>query len=222
MVLALSGCSLALAQRDAQAQAFNPATLDPGLQQQQQLQDQQLERRPQVEREEPKPLFSEEEPTGPAPGAADPELLINQVRFEGNTVIPSAELEVPFTPLLGRPIRFAEQEQAINAGSNLYRDRGYFTSRLVLPEAGLRDGVLTVIALEGYLETVEVSGKGSEAFRGWVRRYLAPVIAVPNAPRPAPIRFDQLERQLLLLQAVSGVRYGATLAPGQADRKSVV
>ncbi len=216
MVLALSGCSLALAQRDAQAQAFNPATLNPGLQQQQQLQDQQLERLPQVEREEPKPLFSEEEPTGPAPGAADPELLINQVRFEGNTVIPSAELAVPFTPLLGRPIRFAELEQAINAGSNLYRDRGYFTSRLVLPEAGLRDGVLTVIALEGYLETVEVSGKGSEAFRGWVRRYLAPVIAVPNAPRPAPIRFDQLERQLLLLQAVSGVRYGATLAPGQA------
>ena len=219
MALALTGCSLALAQRSAQAQAFNPGVLNPGLQQQQQLQEQQQERLPQVERGEPKPLLQEEEPTAPAPGATDPELLINQVRFEGNTVIPSAELEAPFAPLLGKPIRFSELEQAVNAGSNLYRDRGYFTSRLVLPEGGLRDGVLTVLAVEGYLETAEVSGKGSEAFKAWVRRYLSPVLAGPRrpeSPSPAPIRFADLERQLLLLQAIGGVRYGATLAPGQA------
>lgn len=218
MLLALSGCSLGLPHRPAQAQAFNPGVLNPGLQQQQQLQDQQLERLPQVEREEPKPLFTEEEPSGPAPSADDPELLINQVRLQGNSVLSSAELEAPFAPLLGKPIRFAQLQQALNAGSNLYRDRGYFTSRLVLPEGGLRDGVLTVLAVEGYLEAVEVSGKGSDGLKAWVRRYLAPVTAsrgTTGAP-PPPIRFDALERQLLLLQSIGGVRFGATLAPGQA------
>lgn len=194
----------------AQAQ-INPGTLNPGLQQQQELQQQQQQRLPEVQREAPAPLIQEQPETVPEQ-PEDPELLINSLQVKGATVLSAETIEAPFQPLLGKPVRFSQLQQALNAASNAYRDAGYFTSRVIIPQGGLKDGVLTLVAVEGFLEAVEVSGKGSEGLKRWARYYLSPLISSPQQPKP--IRFSQLERQILLMQGFGGVRFSSSLAQG--------
>lgn len=192
----------------------NPGVLNPGLQQrQQQLQQQQQEQLPQVEPKQPKPLIQGQ----PKPGdedRSDPQLLINRVEIKGVKVIALQKLEAPFQPLLGKLVRFERLQQAINEASNLYRDGGYFTSRLILPQGALKDGVLTVQAVEGFIEKVDVVGRGSASLKRWTEVFMAPVVS-PGAS-PQPIRFARLERQLLALQSVGGMRFTSTLVQGQS------
>lgn len=191
----------------------NPGALNPGLQQRQQQLLEQQQQLPGVERETPAPLLQEKPEEAPtAPG--DPELRINRVQVEGARVIAAARLEAPFAPLLGRPIRFSQLQQAIDAASNIYRGEGYFISRVVLPEGGLKDGVLTLLAVEGYIEKVEVIGRGSPALKRWSEGFMAPVVS--HAANPRPVRFSQLERQLLAMQSVGGMRFSSTMAKGTA------
>lgn len=189
----------------------NPGVLNPGLQQRQQQLLEQQQQLPGVEPGEPKPLLREK-PEEPPAAPGDPELLINRVQVQGARVIAAPRLEAPFAPLLGHPIRFSQLQQAIDAASNLYRSEGYFISRVVLPEGGLKDGVLTLLAVEGYIEQVEVVGHGSPALKRWTAGYMAPVVSTAAAPRP--VRFSRLERQLLAMQSVGGMRFSSTMARG--------
>jgi hemolysin activation/secretion protein len=192
---------------------LDPGTLNPGLQQQQELQQQQQQRLPDVQREAPPPLIEQQPDTLPDP-KTDPELLINRVQVEGAQVVAADRIRAVFAPLLGKTVRFSQLQQALNTASNLYRDAGYFTSRVVVPQGGLKEGVLTVVAVEGFLEGVEITGRGSEGLKRWARFYLQPLLS--SAQRPQPIRFAQLERQILLMQGFGGVRFNASLAQGRS------
>ena len=209
---ASSAALILLAAPAAQAQ-INPGTLNPGLQQQQELQQQQQQQLPNVQREAAPPLIQEQPETLPET-PQDPELLINRVEVQGARVIEAERIAAVFEPLLNQPIRFSQLQQALNQASNLYRDAGYFTSRVVIPQGGLKDGVLQLVAVEGYLEQVEVLGKGSAGLKRWARFYLSPLTSTAEQPRP--IRFSQLERQILLMQGFGGVRFSSSLAQGSS------
>jgi len=196
---------------------LNPGSLNPGLQQRQQQLQQQQQQLPEVQRDQPAPLL-EEQPEPPPAEGADPELLINRVQVRGARVIAAERLEAPFAPLLGRSIRFSQLQQAINDASNVYRDAGFFLSRVVLPEGGIQNGVVTLLAVEGYIEKVEVVGRGSAALKRWTASFMAPVVS--GAAQPKPVRFDHLERQLLLMQNVGGMRFTSTMTKGTAFASS--
>jgi len=196
---------------------LNPGIWNPGLQQQRELQQQQERQLPNVQREQPAPLIEQQPETLPSQ-EKDPELLINRVEVQGARVIEAERIAAVFEPLLSpvdqpRPIRFSQLQAALNQASNLYRDAGYFTSRVLIPKGGLQDGVLQVQAVEGYLEAVEVIGKGSAGLKRWSGFYLSPLVSTPEQPRP--IRFKELERQILLMQGFGGVRFNSSLAQGK-------
>ena len=210
--------ALVLAQSGAAIAQQIPVITSPGLQQQLEIQQQQQQRAPDVQRGEPKPLIQQEEP-GATPSDADATLLIRQVQVEGATAVPASQIEAVFAPLLStatqpRPVRFAELQNALDAATNLYRARGLFLSRVVLPQGAYQNGVLRVVAVEGFLEAVEVTGKGRQGLQRWARFYLQPLLS--TAAQPQPIRFAALERQLLLLQGFGGVRFNATLTKGRS------
>ncbi|MEY3930739.1 MAG: Heme/hemopexin transporter protein HuxB [Cyanobacteriota bacterium] len=194
---------------------FLPGVTNPGLQQQQERQQQQLEQtQPGVQREAAPPLINA--PTGgstPDPGD-DPELLIQRVEVQGARMISAERIKAVFAPLLStaanpRPVRFSQLQAALDTASNLYRDKGFFTSRVLLPKGGYANGVLTLVAVEGFIEEVEVIGRGSEGLKRWAQYYMQPLVSTAQQPRP--IRFRQLERQLLLMQGFGGVQFRSTL-----------
>ena len=191
--------------------------VNPGLQQQQELQRRQQEQ-PEVQRQETPPVISPpvEAPASDKAGDGQ-ELLIERVEVQGARSISVARIREVFAPLLGtaqktNPVRFSQLQAVIEKATNLYRQAGYFTSRVVVGQGALKDGVLTVVVVEGFLEEVEVTGRGSDAFKRWARGYLQRLVS--SAEQPRPIRFRELERQLLLMQSFGGVRFKTTLMKG--------
>lgn len=171
-----------------------------------------------MQRAEPKPLIEETEPSD-KPIDSDATLLIRKVEIQGARVVPTSQIEALFAPLLStaaepRPVRFGQLQTALTAATNLYRSRGWFISRVVLPRGAYQNGVLKVVAIEGFLEAVDVTGKGSEGLKRWAQFYLQPLLS--TAAQPQPIRFSKLERQLLLMQGFGGVRFKSTLTQGSS------
>lgn len=211
----------------AMAQSVAQPT-NPGLQQQQEIQQQRQQDQPTLLRKDEPPLITPADQAPPTDKPQeDPEVLIQRVEVQGARVISPDRIRAAFAPVIStgpqpRPVRFSQVQAALAAASNLYRQAGYFTSRVIIPRGGLKDGVLTVVAVEGYLEEVEVTGRGSDAFKRWARDYLQRLVS--TAADPKPLRFHQLERQLLLMQGFGGVRFKTTLAQGAnfASSKLVV
>lgn len=209
LALIVAGCSLTSTPARAQV---NPGVLNPGLQQRQQELQQQQKQLLQLQPGQPKPLI-QQEAKPEVDDKDDPQLLINKVEIKGAKVIAIERLEGPFKPLLGQTIRFQQLQKAINEASNIYREEGYFTSRLLLTQGALKDGVLTLQAVEGFIEKVEVVGRGSANLKRWTEQFMAPVVS--SAAAPKPIKFAALERQLLALQGVGGIRFSSTMARGK-------
>jgi len=190
--------------------------INPGLQPQQELQQQQQQRAPNVQQGSPPPS-TEQAPAGEAPHSGAGSVVIREVQVEGARAIPASEIQAVFAPLLStaqqpKPVSFEALQNALNAASNLYRSRGYFISRVVAPRGGYQNGVLKLVAIEGFIEAVTITGKGGEGLRRWARFTLQPVLG--SGVQPPPIRFGDLERQLLLLQGIGGVRFNASLSQG--------
>ena len=73
--------------------------------------------------------------------------------------------------------------------------------------------MLTLQAVKGFIEKVEVVGRGSANLQRWTEQFMAPVVS--SAAPPKPIKFATLERQLLALQSVGGIRFSSTMTQGK-------
>lgn len=138
---------------------------------------------------------------------------VRSVRFEGNTVIPTAELDKVAAPFLARPLDLAAREQLRLALTQRYIDAGYVNSGAL---AGIVHGDVLVIAIvEGRLGAVRVRGMG-----GLRERYLLARLA---ADQPAPFNMDALRsRFALLLGDPLFARLNARVVPGARQGEAVL
>ena len=183
---------------------IDPGVINPGVQQRQNLPSPAL---PQPQEGPLPPLFEQEQPA-PQPQEPEQRLQIRKVTFEGNSAIPTAELDPLVAPLTEQPVGFNEIQAAVDRITALYRSRGYLLSQALLPKQTLADGVLEIQVLEGFIESVAVDPAESD-FSRWLQRYMAPVVG------RAPITLKRLERQILLAQSIGGLQLESVLAPGQ-------
>lgn len=157
----------------------------------------------------------------PAQGIAlsgDQRVLVRAFVLKGVTALPEAQLQALLQPYTGRELSFAELSAAANAVSDYYRARGYFLASATLPAQELGAGQVTLQVLEGRVSSVEMRPDASvrlDAARS--RRYLDALV------RPGqPVEESSLERALLLIQDLPGVRARAELSPGAALGETAV
>ena len=92
--------------------------------------------------------------------AVEQRLVVNEVVFHGNTVVPDAALRAIATPYLGRPIGALEVEELRRLLTLHYVNQGYATSGALVNVPGDYDGGLLYVAIvEGRLAQVRVSGQ---------------------------------------------------------------
>ncbi|MFC3557386.1 ShlB/FhaC/HecB family hemolysin secretion/activation protein [Sphingomonas qilianensis] len=164
-------------------------------------------------------------PQPPAPVKTVPDLVIDAPRpapaSDSDTAVPVQTLQITGQTL------FSEQELRTAAGfvpgaltftqvralaariADFYHARGYILAQAYLPEQDVQDGAITIAVVEGRYGKIDVrnAARLSDGVPRRILRGLAPGDVVTNAP---------LERRLLLLSDIPGVRTKATLAPGTA------
>jgi hemolysin activation/secretion protein len=106
-------------------------------------------------------------------------LTVRRFNVVGSTVFSETELHAATKSFLNRPLTFAEFLKARSAITQLYLDRGYFTSGAYIPtNQTIRDGVVTIAVLEGGIEEIRVSGNRSLRAR-YIRDRLQPAAKRP-------------------------------------------
>ena len=135
------------------------------------------------------------------------EFEIQRIAVEGATRYPEAEVRAYFAPLEGRKIVLEDLRKAATALENQYRADGHFLTRVFVPPQQVKDGVLTVRVVEGYVSAVFVDTP-DEATRERLSKLLQPIVGMK------PIALDALERRLLIVNDLPGISGAGVLRQG--------
>lgn len=146
--------------------------------------------------------------TAPADTAeAGPAIRVDALRVTGQTVFSEAELLAATGFVPGSNLTLPQLRALAARISDFYHARGYFVAQAYLPAQDVQAGTVTIEVIEGRYGKIDLrnGARISDRVPAGVLRGLAPGDLVTNAP---------LERRLLLLSDIPGIRVKATLAPG--------
>jgi hemolysin activation/secretion protein len=159
---------------------------------------------------EPRPL---PEPVVPAgadvrapPGADQVRFVLKAIELDGATAYPPSEIRAAYADLLGTEVSLAQIYDVAAALTRKYRNDGYVLSQVVVPQQAIRDGVVRLQSVEGYIANVRIEGE--------VLGPRADLEAYAERIRGSrPLRAVDLERYILLVNELAGTTVRATLSP---------
>ncbi len=155
---------------------------------------------------------SQPSPTPPQPG---PTIPVSKIEVTGSTIFTAKDLDPIVKPLEGRSVTLEELRQAADAITQLYLNQGYITSRAILVDQTITNGVVQIRVVEGSLEAIQIEGN-QRVNDSYIRSRIA-------LGAYAPLNRDRLEDQLRLLKIdplFSNVE--ASLRPGNQLGKSIL
>lgn len=149
-------------------------------------------------------------PDQPAPNLHDrrgKRFPVHSFRFVGNTAFTDQRLKRVIERYRDLELNLYQLNAAADAITEFYRDRGYHLARAVVPPQKVEDGVVTLTVVEGRLGKVIFSGN---------KRYSETTLRrhTPNLKSGELLTTDKLERSLLLLNDMPGLKARSTLSPG--------
>lgn len=133
---------------------------------------------------------------------------LNGIMLEGNHIYNDQTLSAIYKDKLHQTISVADLFGIVQAITNYYRNNGYIISRAVLPPQHVKDGIVKVQIIEGYIDEVSVSGnpKGAKCI---VKAYGYRIRRCP------PLEISQMERYMLIANETPGVQVRAVLSPSK-------
>lgn len=144
------------------------------------------------------------------PDALDDSIMLNlqAVTVEGVTAFSQAELLPLYEEFLGKEVPLPTVQTIAQRITRFYRNEGYILSRAIVPPQQIDDGQVTIQVLEGFVDEILFEG-GEKPNSSVIQEYLAHITA------SRPLHIDVLERYLLLIDDLAGVRARGTLAPSE-------
>lgn len=143
-------------------------------------------------------------------------VLLQEVRFTGNTVFSDATLKAIVNPYVGRALGVLELEDLRRAITLHYVDQGYINSGALLDASSVhRDGVLHVTVVEGRVSQVRLRGLGRLSESYVVKRL------VPDPAAPLNLEILRERYQLLLSDSLFS-RITTRLVPDVDQGKAIL
>jgi hemolysin activation/secretion protein len=186
------------------------ATTDAAFAQQVPSAGTQLQQLPQAPRPaKPAPELVVPRAAAPADAPAGPSITVHSLHITGQTLFSESALLATSGFAPESKLNFLQLRQLAARIADYYHARGYFLAQAYLPEQDVQDGAVTIAVIEGHYGKIDVHDAAhiKPSVPAAVLRGLDSGNVVANAP---------LERRLLLLSDIPGVRVKATLAPGTA------
>jgi hemolysin activation/secretion protein len=151
-------------------------------------------RLPKREQQEADPSKAPIEPSADQQTAVIAPFTLKSIDIRGATALTGDTLKDTVSQYLGKQISAFELAEIATAMTKAYRDRGFFLSRVIIPQQDIIDGTLKIEAIEGIVVSAKVNGLSDDDANTQFADLLA--------ERPA--RLSTFERALLLLSD----RYG--------------
>ncbi len=167
---------------------------------------QQIPRTPTPERSIPDIRVGQGEKALDA-GPAGPKVLVQSLHVTGQTLYSEAELiaAAGFTP--GGQMDLRDLRTMAAKITDFYNRRGYFVAQAYVPAQDIQNGAVTIVVIEGHYGKIGLDNRTN------LSNHLArSVLSGLNSGDVVAI--GRLERRLLLLSDIPGVRVKSTLSPG--------
>ncbi|OGT62800.1 MAG: hypothetical protein A3E85_03050 [Gammaproteobacteria bacterium RIFCSPHIGHO2_12_FULL_45_12] len=135
---------------------------------------------------------------------------LNKIVLKGNHVYTDQQLSLLYQDKLHKVISIADLMDIAVSITNYYRNTGYIISRAILPPQHVKNGVVEIQIIEGYLDKVTVGGhpKGAKCI---VMAYGQQII------KCRPLKIDRMEHYLFLANELPGTQVKAVLVPSKTE-----
>jgi hemolysin activation/secretion protein len=152
----------------------------------------------------------------PAPAYTNADqIVISRVVLDGNTVLPQEEVTQLISAFDNRHATIDELQELRYQLSELYVKHGYVSSGVVLPDQRVDDNVIRLLAIEGTLTNVSISGNRS-LYNSYIEKRIRRGAGVP-------LNTTDLQRALKILQSDPRIaQINAKLLPGAKAGESVL
>ncbi|EIZ77915.1 polypeptide-transport-associated domain-containing protein [Novosphingobium sp. Rr 2-17] len=143
------------------------------------------------------------------PATGGPTTLVRSLHVTGATLFSEADLIAAsqFTP--NSELDLSELKMLAARITAYYNGRGYFVANAYLPEQDVQSGAVTIAVIEGRYGAIGLENKSRLSDR--VANGMLAGLDVGD-----PVAVAPLERRLLMLSDLPGVRVSSTLSPGTA------
>lgn len=106
----------------------------------------------------PPVITQPEKPSPLAEQAKKIKFKLNGIILEGNHVYSNQQLKMLYQNKLHKEISVAQLFDIVQSITNYYRNNGYILSRAILPPQHVKNGVVKIRVIEGFIENVNVIG----------------------------------------------------------------
>ncbi|MEL6160186.1 MAG: ShlB/FhaC/HecB family hemolysin secretion/activation protein [Cyanobacteria bacterium J06554_11] len=165
---------------------------------------------------ESRPVLPEQTPPEPAQPLPSngARVEISEIRIVGSSVFSDADFDPILSEYEGRSLGLSDLRQVADEITQRYLEAGYITSRAILSEQTIVDGVVEIRVVEGTLEDIQI--EGTRRLANYVRDRV-------NLANRRPLNQIDLESQLQLLRADPLVeRIEASLRAGTGEGQSLL
>jgi len=129
----------------------------------------------------------------PSPPVNAPAFPVQKINVTGSTIFSPEQIQAVVQRFEGKTLTVEQLREAADAITQLYLNQGYITSRAILADQAITNGVVEIRVLEGSLEEIRIEG---------TRRVNANYIrSRVGLGAKTPLNTAQLEDQLRLLRA---------------------
>jgi hemolysin activation/secretion protein len=143
------------------------------------------------------------------PGADQQKFQLKSLMVEGGTVYTTERFSGFYKAFIGKDVSLADLYAIATKITQLYRQSGYVLSFAVVPEQTITDGKARIQVIEGYIEKIELEGAPKpelERIEGFTNKILD----------SKPLQIKDLERSLLLVNDLAGIKARAVLRRGSS------
>ncbi|HEY0267953.1 MAG TPA: ShlB/FhaC/HecB family hemolysin secretion/activation protein [Methyloradius sp.] len=138
--------------------------------------------------------------------------LVSGFTFTGNTVFSEFELRNITEQYLDLQLTLAEIDRIAAKITAIYRSEGYTVARAFVPAQRVDDGLVTIQIIEGKISNTGFKGQWRYR-KNFLQPYFDDFIRNQNGQL---VTDTGMERQLLLLNDLPGLKARATLVPGES------
>ncbi len=173
--------------------------------------EQQLDKAKQlqerIDQEKPPVIIEDEKPAQPGPVDGQENVLVNKIEVTGVTLVPMSEIDKLTAGYQGKKLTISDMQKLADLITEVYRRKGYVTSRAYLPPQKIKDGLLEIRVIEGVTGNLDV--KGNRFFRpSLIKRYV-------HLEKGKAFNYDTLRNDLSRLNEHPDRRVKAVLVPGK-------
>jgi hemolysin activation/secretion protein len=134
--------------------------------------------------------------------------LLKHVLVRGATAYTPEQLAFAWQGIAGKEVSLLDAENIAGRITALYRKDGYLLSQAVVPAQTLKDGILTIRVIEGFISDVQFEGEvQSNHYWNVLESY------ADELKRQHPINAADIERVLLLINDLPGASARGLMRP---------